>query len=74
MKPEPLVMTKQDRLATWEEISRATVTTPDRIMEQFYKNGTHFEAGSEWGIKIRYPVQEFDFFSYLSEINDADAN
>jgi len=74
MKPETLVRIEQDRLATWEEISRATMTTPDRIMEQFYKNGTHFEADSEWGVKIRYPAQEFDFFSYLSEMKNADAN
>jgi len=67
-------MIEQDRLATWEEISRANVATPDQIMRQFYKDGTYFEADSEWGSKIRYPAEEFEFFSYLSEVKIAGIN
>ena len=74
MKPESLAIIEQDRPATCEEISRAMVATPERIMEQFYTSGTHCEADSEWGSRIRYPAREFAFFAYMSEIKDADAN
>ena len=33
MKTEPIKATTQDRLATWEEIRRATSSTPDRVLE-----------------------------------------
>jgi hypothetical protein len=76
MKPETITATAtaQDRVATWEEIRRATVATPDRIMELFYTSGTHCEVDSESGGRVRFPAEEFEFFAYLSEAQSSDAN
>jgi hypothetical protein len=74
MKPEPTKAITQDRLATWEEIRRAESTTPDRLLELCRTNGTYCEVDSDLGGIIRYPAEEFEFFAYLSEMDDALAN
>jgi hypothetical protein len=74
MKTESMNPVTQDRLATWEEIRRATATTPDRLLELCYTNGTDREVGSDLGGIIRYPAEEFEFFAYLSEMDDTSAN
>jgi hypothetical protein len=74
MKPEPIIATSQDRLATWEEIKRATSSTPDRVLELCYTKGTYCEVDSDLGGVIRYPAEEFEFFAYLSETDDPSAN
>jgi len=74
MKPEPILATSQDRLATWEEIKRATSSTPDRVLELCYTKGTYCEVDSDLGGVIRYPAEEFEFFAYLSETDDSSAN
>jgi hypothetical protein len=74
MKPEPIIATSQDRLATWEEIKRATSSTPDRVLELCYTKGTYCEVDSDLGGIIRYPAEEFEFFAYLSETDDSSAN
>jgi hypothetical protein len=74
MKPESVSLIAQDRLATWEEIRRATSSTPDRVLELCYTTGTHCEIDSELGGTIRYPAEEFEFFAYLSETQDSATN
>ena len=74
MKPESVILTTQDRLATWEEIQRATSFSPDRALELCYTKGTHCEIDSEWGGTIRYPAEEFEFFACLSEMHGSAVN
>jgi hypothetical protein len=74
MKPDPALVTAQDRLATWDEVRRVTSTTLDRILEHCYTQGTFCEIESELGGKIQYPANEIEFFVYLSEMKDASAN
>jgi hypothetical protein len=74
VKPEPVIQTTQDRLATWEEIKRATSSSPDRVLELCYTNGTHCEIDSEWGGTIRYTAEEFEFFACLSEMHGSAVN
>ncbi len=74
MKPESIIAQAQDRPATWEEIRRATSCTPDRILELCYTQGNYCEVDSDLGGVIRYPAEEFEFFAYLSELDDASAN
>jgi hypothetical protein len=74
MKPDTTIIATQDRLATWEEIRRATSFTPDRVLELCYTKGTHCEIDSESGGTIRYPAEEFEFFAYLSEMQNSAVN
>jgi hypothetical protein len=74
MKPEPAIVATQDRPATWEEIRRATSSTPDSVMERCYTNGTQCEIDSESGDVIRYAAEEFEFLAYLSETQGTPVN
>jgi hypothetical protein len=74
MKPETMKTTTQDRLATWEEVRRATSTTPDRLLEHCHTEGNYCEMDSDLGGIIRYPAEEFEFFAYLSEMDESIAN
>jgi hypothetical protein len=74
MKPESLKLATQDRLATWDEIRRATSSTPDRVLEHCYTQGAFCEIDSELGGVIRYPSDEFEFFAYLSETPESAVN
>ena len=74
MKTEQTKAITQDRLATWEEIQRAESATPNRLLELFRTSGSYCEVDSDLGGVIRYPAEEFEFFSYLSEMDDALAN
>jgi hypothetical protein len=74
MKPDPAILAAQDRLATWDEIRRATSSSPDRVLELCYTNGTHCEIDSESGDTVRYPAEEFEFFAYLSEMQGSSVN
>jgi hypothetical protein len=74
MKPEPIIVTTQDRPATWEEIRRATSATPDSVLAGCYTQGDFCEVDSDLGGVIRYPAEEFEFFAYLSEMDDRSAN
>lgn len=74
MKPEPAIVVKQDRLATWEEIRGATSSTPDSVLELCYTMGTYCEIGSEWGGVVRYAADEFEFFAYLSDPSSSPVN
>jgi hypothetical protein len=74
MKPDPVLVTAQDRLATWDEVRLVTSTTLDRILEHCYTEGAFCEIESELGGRIQYPADEIEFFVYLSESKDANAN
>ena len=73
MKPKLINAAGQDRLATWDEIRRATSATPDCVLNMCHANGVYCEVDSDLGGVIRYPAEEFEFFAKLSE-NDAAAN
>jgi hypothetical protein len=74
MIPEPINRIAQDRPATWEEVRRATSLTPDSIVEHCYTNGTHCEIDSESGGTIRFRADEFEFFAFLSEMEETAPN
>jgi hypothetical protein len=74
MKAEPMIATTQDRPATWEEVRRATSSSPDRVLELCYTKGNYCEVDSDLGGIIRYPSEEFEFFAYLSEMDETTAN
>jgi len=74
MKRETAILTTQDRLATWEEVQRATSRTPDRVLELCYTKGTHCEIDSELGGTVRYPAEEFEFFAFLSDMHGSPVN
>ena len=74
MKPETMKTTTHDRLATGEEIRRATSSTHDRALEICHTQGNYCQMDSDLGGIIRYPADEFEFFAYLSEMDESLAN
>jgi len=74
MKPETLNTTTQDRLATCEEVRRATSSTHDRVLELCQRQGNYCQMDSDLGGIIRYPAEEFEFFAYLSEMDESAPN
>lgn len=74
MKPELKIATFQDRPATWDEVRRATSSTPMRALELCYTQGKYCDMDSDLGGVIRYPAEEFEFFAYLSEMEETPAN
>jgi hypothetical protein len=74
MKAETMKVNTQDRLATFEEVRRATSCTPDRLLELCQSGDTYCEVGSDLGGIIRYPAEEFEFFAYLSEMDETPVN
>jgi hypothetical protein len=74
MKPETMKATTQDRLATGEEVRRATSNTQDRLLERCQIHGDYCQMDSDLGGIIRYPTEEFEFFAYLSEMDESIAN
>ena len=74
MKAETMKATTQDRLATLDEVRRATCSTEDRVLEYCQVHGNYCETDSDLGGIIRYPADEFEFFAYLSEMDESIAN
>jgi hypothetical protein len=74
MKTETMKATTQDRLATYEEVRRASSTTEDRVLEFCRAQGNYCEMDSDIGGVIRYPAEEFEFFAYLSDMDESVAN
>jgi hypothetical protein len=74
MKPETMNKTTHDRLATCEEIRKATSSTEDRVIELCHIQGNYCQMDSDLGGIIRYPAEEFEFFAYLSEMDESLAN
>jgi hypothetical protein len=68
--PQPEV----DRPATWEEICRAEVTSPERMVELFLSHGNHCESDSDFGGKIGFPAALFEFFASVNEAESTDLN
>jgi len=74
MKPETMDTTIHDRLATCEEVRRATSSTEDRVLQFCQIQGNYCQMDSDLGGIIRYPAEEFEFFAYLSEMDESAAN
>jgi hypothetical protein len=74
MKPEPLEIDTQDRLATREEIRRAISFNSEDLLELCRRQGNYCQIDSDFGGVIRYPAEELEFFSYLSEADDSVTN
>jgi hypothetical protein len=74
MKTETIITTTQDRLATYEEVRRATSSSNDRLLELCHNEGNYCQMDSDLGGIIRYPAEEFEFFAYLSEMDEGIPN
>lgn len=74
MKTDTMELTTQDRLATWEEVRRANASTEDRVLELCHARGNYCEMDSDFGGVIRYPAEEFEFFAYLSDMDETTSN
>jgi len=74
MKPETMKTTTHDRLATGEEVRRATSSTQDRVLAFFHTQGNYCQMDSDLGGIIRYPAEEFEFFACLSEMDESIEN
>ena len=74
MKTNTMKATTQDRLATGEEVRRATSSTQDRVLKLCHSQGNYCQMGSDVGGIIRYPAEEFEFFAFLSEMDESIAN
>lgn len=74
MNRDPLEMTKQDRLATREEIRRAISFSSEDLLELCRRQGNFLQIDSDSGGVVSYPAEELEFFSYLSEADDSVTN
>ncbi len=75
MKPESTMKrTNQDRVATYEEVRHATSSTQDRVVELCNVQGNYCEMNSDNAGIIRYPAEEFEFFAYLSDMDESLVN
>jgi hypothetical protein len=74
MKPETMNTTTHDRLATCEEVRRATSSTEDSVLRLCQIQGNYCQMDSDLGGIIRYPADEFEFFAYLSEMDESIPN
>jgi hypothetical protein len=74
MKTDTMMTTTHDRLATYEEVRLATSPTPDRVLELCHTQGNYCQMDSDLGGIIRYPTEEFEFFAYLSDMEESVAN
>ena len=74
MKPDTMKSTTQDRLATYDEVRCATSSAQDRVLELCQAHGDYCQMDSDLGGIIRYPAEEFEFFAYLTEMDEGVAN
>lgn len=74
MKTDTFNTTTQDRLATYEEVQLATSSSNERMMELCHNQGNYCQMDSDVGGIIRYPAEEFEFFAYLSEMDEGVPN
>jgi hypothetical protein len=74
MKPEMMEITTEDRLATCEEVRLAISSPHERMLELCRTQGDYCEMDSDTGGIIRYPAEEFEFFAYLSEMDESAPN
>jgi hypothetical protein len=76
MKPEKINVniTLDDRLATLEEVRRAISGSEDRVLHFCPAEGSYCQMDSDLGGVIRYPAEEFEFFAYLSDMDESVPN
>ena len=74
MKREILEAQAEDRLATREEIQRAISFSSDRLLEVCNREGNYCKIDSDFAGIIRYPADELEFFSYLSDADETVIN
>lgn len=74
MKPELMEMTMHDRLATGEEVRRAATSSGERLLEVCQMQGNYCQMDSDFAGIIRYPAEELEFFSCLSDTDDTSVN
>ena len=74
MKAETMNTTTHDRMATLDEVRRATNSTQDRVLEFCHTQGNYCQMDSDLGGIIRYPAEEFEFFALLSDMDESIAN
>ncbi len=76
MKREAQVLsiTTEDRLATREEVQRAVSFSNEHLLELCRRQGNYCQTESDTGGVVRYPAEELEFFSYLSEADDTIIN
>lgn len=74
MKSEMMDITAQDRPATIEEVRRAMSSTEGSLMDLCHTQGNYCEMDSDLGGVIRYSAEEFEFFAYLTEMDESVAN
>ncbi len=70
MKPVTTNPCTQDRLATGDEIRRASTSLQERLLEVFKTQGNYCQMDSDQGGIVRYTLEEFEFFTYLSEMDE----
>jgi len=74
MKQEALYRA-EDRLATLEEVRCATISSsPENLRDFCQVQGNYCQMDSDTGGIIRYPNEEFEFFAYLSEMDEGVPN
>jgi hypothetical protein len=74
MKQDTMNLTNHDRVATFEEVRCASSSTQDRVLEFCQSGGSYCQMDSDLGGIIRYPAEEFEFFAFLSEMDESVAN
>lgn len=74
MKTVTMNPTTQDRLATYEEIRCASTSSQERVLELCQAQGNYCQMDSDLGGIIRYPAEEFEFFAFLSEMDESIPN
>ena len=65
-----LAITTEDRLATREEVQRAVSFSNEHVLELCSREGNYCQTDSDLGGVVRYPADELEFFSYLSDADD----
>jgi len=74
MKPVIMNPSTQDRLATFDEIRRASTSLQERLLEVCQSQGNYCQMASDQGGIVRYPAEEFEFFAYLSDMDESIPN
>ncbi len=74
MKTDTTKTITEDRLATYEEVRCATLSDHDSVLDLCRTQGNYCQIDSDLGGIIRYPAEEFEFFAYLSEMDESVAN
>ena len=74
MKTDTTKIMTQDRVATCEEVRRASSSSQDRVLDLCQSPGDYCQMDSDLGGIIRYPAEEFEFFALLSDMDESAAN